>query len=337
MRRAVDRGARLIGQLLIFSGRDTFRPEVLNPAELAQEVEALLRRAVGEAVEFRWIWAPDLWPVLVDAAQFEAALLNLIVNARDAMPSGGKLTIEMKNREFTAEQLSSHPGQSPGSYVQVSVIDTGAGMSPAVKVRAFEPFYTTKPVGKGTGLGLSQVYGFTRRFGGFLEIESEVGRGTTVLLTLPKAIGSASADETEPSSVREMVGSGTILAVEDDEEVREIVAATLRNLGYTVLEAADGVAALQVLEENGPIDLLFSDAVMPNGLTGAELARRVRELQPDIKILLTTGYGEAVSTASADDDAFRVLAKPYRRADLAKEIAQMLGHHSAGKIIKLYP
>src|SRR5579883_1698607 len=324
--RAAARGARLTQQLLAFARRQTLRPEIVDIGAAVTECEGLLRRGVGEAIEIVIDADPDLWLCRVDPAQFDNALLNLAINARDAMPNGGRLSISLRNTEIAA---GAAPDLAPGFYVLVAVADTGHGIPVDQLDRVFEPFFTTKEVGKGSGLGLSQVHGFVKQSGGHVAIESVVGIGTTVSLYLPKASGVMPGHETSYRAGSEPpTGSETILMVEDDRDILEVTAATLEELGYRVQRAQSGPEALSLIERGEPVSLLFTDLVMPQGMSGGELARRVRQAHPEIKILLATGYAAEAATTTDDIDGFPILNKPYRRAELARKIRAVLSGQS---------
>jgi two-component system NtrC family sensor kinase len=329
MQRAASRGSRLTQSLLAFARKQALRPEIVNPNRLINEIGDLLRQAVGEAVTIDFVLSPMLDPCRIDPAQFESALLNLVVNARDAVAEKGrKITIETTNIAFSRQHPPPLPEIGFGHYIAISVIDNGEGMPPEILGHVFEPFFTTKEVGRGSGLGLSQVYGFVKQSGGYVRIESERGLGTRVHLYLPR-----SADETE--SV-ERLGSGepvaqdhrgaTILLVEDEAEVREVLAAELTNFGYRVLAAGDGPEALAILDQEREIDLLFSDVVMPNGMRGDELARQARRRRPELKVLLTSGYPTPDLRERQSLGEFRVLRKPYRADELMRSINERLAH-----------
>ena len=323
--RAAARGARLTQQLLAFSRRQPLRPETHRLNALIGGIEAVLRRACGELIELDIEPAPRPIAAHVDAPQFEAMLLNLAVNARDAMPRGGRLKIAMELVEIGAARAADMSGIKPGSYVVVAVKDTGEGMPPEVRARAFEPFFTTKDVGKGSGLGLSQVYGFVAQSGGHVEISSEVGAGTTVTIYLP-AVTDPIAAEAAAHTARPGGPAGTVLVVEDDAEVLQVAVETLRALGYDVLTASDGPSALNKLRLGRTIDVLFTDVVMPKGMSGIELARRARELNPELRILLASGYpASALSAEHGLTDEFSFLSKPYRWSDLSDRIRSMRG------------
>ncbi|HTV90769.1 MAG TPA: PAS domain-containing protein [Stellaceae bacterium] len=322
--RAAWQGARLTQQLLAFSRQQELRPEIVHLGQAMGEYEGLLCRALDEAIEVTITCDPDLWLCRIDPAQFENSILNLAFNARDAMPAGGTLTISLGNIELSGP--NGPAGAAPGQYVLVAVADTGVGIEPDRIDRVFEPFYTTKGVGLGTGLGLSQVYGFVEQSGGYVGIESTVGAGTTVMIYLPKAPGIA-ADRELRSPVTEAAapGSETVLLVEDDQDVLEVVTTMMEDLGYRVLTARNGVEALSILERDEAIDLLFTDLVMPNGISGGALALRARQMRPELKILLGSGYSARTSPdiAAAVAD-LPILSKPYRRDELAAKLRSIL-------------
>ena len=329
MQRAASRGARLTQSLLAFARRQALRPEIINPNRLINEIGELLRRAVGEAVEIDFLLSPTLDPCRIDPAQFEAALLNLIVNARDAVAQkAGKIVIETKNTVFDAQHRPPLAEIAFGHYIAISVIDNGTGMPPEVLSHVFEPFFTTKEVGRGSGLGLSQVYGFVKQSGGYIHLESERDIGTRVHLYLPRASGDVEIPEAfargEP--ILENRRGATILVVEDESDVREVLASELTNSGYRVLTAGDGPEALEILEAESEIDLLFSDIVMPRGMTGDELAREAKRGRPGLQVLLTSGYPPAELRERRSLNEFRVLQKPYRLDDLLHVIAERLHH-----------
>jgi signal transduction histidine kinase/DNA-binding response OmpR family regulator len=329
---AVDRGARLTTQLLAFARRQALEPRAINPGRLVQEMTDMLRRSLGEQVEIEAIVAGGLWNTFVDPHQVQNAILNLAINARDAMPAGGKLTIEVSNAFLDDDYAAQHADVGAGQYVLIAVSDTGTGMTPDVMSRAFEPFFTTKGEGQGTGLGLSQVYGFVKQSGGHVKIYSEPGEGTTVKIYLPRTKGVQEAAAPTADAPLEG-GHETILVVEDDEDVRQAVADMLKDLGYTVIEADDAEAALVVLHGDVAIDLLFSDVVMPGPIPTRELAHKARERRPEIKILFTSGYTQnaIVHNGRLDDGVF-LLSKPYRKQDLARKLRSLLAEPAgAGK------
>ena len=317
---ATEHAAKITQQLLAFARRSTFTAETVRAIDLLAVSEGFLRRAAGEAIEIAFAGASDLWHCRVDPVQFEAAILNLVVNARDAMPEGGKLSVESANVSVGAIE-GFERGVTAGDYVQIAVSDTGRGMAPDVVDRVFEPFFTTKEVGKGSGLGLSQVYGFVKQSEGHILIDSTSGEGTTVTLYLPRT---ASADGPAAADARPDAAPGgneTVLIVDDNTEVREVMAVILGSLGYEVLTAGDGAAALELIRSHCGIDLLVSDIVMSGGVTGFELAERARALRPGLPVLLTSGF----PAGSVETCNFPILHKPYRREHLAKHIRAALG------------
>jgi PAS domain S-box-containing protein len=316
-RTAAERGARLTHQLLAFSRKQRLMPTAVDLNRLVGEASEMLFRTIGTTVEIETVLTEDLWPALVDPTQIELVLLNLAINARDAMPNGGRLTIRTAN-----VRRSQAPGSlAPGDYVLISVADTGEGMTPEVLSKAVEPFFTTKEVGKGSGLGLSMVHGVATQSGGGLLIDSSVGRGTTVSVYLPRARrSSAETRERERRSSAE--GSrATILVVDDDAGVREVAVSSLESLGYRTLAAENGPAALDVLASADPVDLLLVDMAMP-GMSGVELIRRAREGRPALRAMLVTGYADLNAYSPAEGDL--VLQKPYRLDRLASSVAEAL-------------
>ncbi len=321
------RGADLNRALLAFSRRQPLQPRVVDVNEVVHGMTALLRRTLGEQIEVRLRQAPDLANALVDPAQLEAALLNLCVNARDAMAQGGALTIETGNAHLDETYVAANADAAPGDYVMVSVSDTGTGMPPDVVARAFEPFFTTKEVGKGTGLGLSMVYGFVKQSGGHAKIYSEPGHGTTVRLYLPRAAAPSARVDGEKVT-RDVAPSGreTILVVEDNEELRAVAVRLLDELGYRIREVRNGHEALDLLRATQEkVDLVFSDIVMPGGLDGRMLASEAVKLRPGLKVVLTSGFTEASGiTQGVLGAAVSFVSKPYRRHELARRIRQVL-------------
>ena len=324
MMRATERGASLTRSLLAFARRQPLEPRSIDINQLTLRMESLLYRALGEQVECRFVFGQGIWPAMVDPAQLETALLNLAINARDAMPSGGRLTVETANVHLDEDYAEQNDEVRPGDYVMVAVADSGGGMSPDVLAHAFEPFFTTKDVGKGTGLGLSMVYGFVKQTGGHIKIYSEVGDGTIVKLYLPRS-------NEEPTGLKLAAdallrGQGeAILAVEDDDMVRAHVAAELKALGYNVLTARSGAQAMELLRSDAQIDLLFSDVVMPGGMSGPQLAEQALLLRPELRVLYTSGYTEnTVIHQGRVDPGVQLLNKPYRRYDLAAKLRAVL-------------
>jgi PAS domain S-box-containing protein len=321
--RAAERGARLTEQLLAFSRRQPLRPEIHSINALIEGFEAVLRRACPEPVELEMTLAPLPLAANIDSAQFETALLNLIVNARDAMPNGGSLQISTRLKTIAAAKAKAMSDIAPGEYVVVSVADTGEGMPPEVVNRVFEPFFTTKEVGKGSGLGLSQVYGFVTQSGGHVAVDSTPGSGTTVALYLPAADEAAAGRSSRRSDTEKARTQGRILVVEDDPEVLDVTVEILRGFGWEVLTAPDGPSALSVLRRDADIDALFSDIVMPRGMNGLELARQARRLRPELRVLLASGYPASVLASdhgAGEEGEFPFLSKPYRSSELASKL-----------------
>lgn len=328
--RAAERGAELTRRLLAFSRKQALQPKLVDVCLLVRQMESLLRRALGEQVEIALVLAHDLWLTKIDPAQLEAAILNLAVNARDAMPDGGKLTIEVANVEIDADYASRNEGVAPGCYVMIAVSDTGTGMSPEVAVRAFDPFFTTKEVGKGSGLGLSMVYGFIKQSSGHVKVYSEPGHGTTVKLYLPRSTDAAPAEVPVARQRTVTGGRETILMVEDDDLVRAHVGGLLGELGYDVLVARNGPEALEALRRNPTVDLIFSDVVMPGGMNGRQLAEAARRHRPGLKVLYTSGYTDnAIVHNGMLDPGIELLSKPYTREALALRLRAVLDRSAA--------
>ena len=325
--KGAQRAATLTQRLLAFSRRQPLEPKPAELNKLVAGMSELLHRTLGETVEVETVLAPRLWRVEIDTNQLENAILNLAVNARDAMGSGGKLTIETSNTHLDQRYTADNSEVAPGQYVVICVSDTGIGMDAETVARAFEPFFTTKDVGRGTGLGLSMVYGFVKQSGGHLKIYSELGEGTTVKIYLPRYYGSvdeaeAAAEQPAPEGTR----GETVLVCEDDADVRGYSVEVLRELGYRVLEAEDGPAALRIVERpDERIDLLFTDVVLPGGMTGAVLAEAARRARPDLKVLFTTGYARnAIVHHGRLDAGVELITKPFSYADLAARVRDLL-------------
>jgi nitrogen-specific signal transduction histidine kinase/ActR/RegA family two-component response regulator len=323
---AASNGTELARRMLAFARRQVLRPTVLNVSSLVEESLSMLGRTIDATIETRSALAHDIWPVRVDRSALEAAILNLAVNARDAMPDGGTLTITTANVVFDEGAVDKRPEVNPGPYVMLAVSDTGTGMGPEVLARAFEPFFTTKEVGKGTGLGLSMVYGFVKQSNGFVYIDSEQGKGTTVRLYLPRAEIEQLRPESDLSKPAGLPnGNETILVVEDAVAVRTAAVSLLESLGYRVLQAHDGPSALKLVDEHLDIDLVLTDVVMPGGMKGPDLARHVLKRRPDVKLLYMSGY--------ADDAGFRdgvfepyaeLIGKPFQSEELARQVRKVL-------------
>ncbi|MBT2794976.1 ATP-binding protein, partial [Paraburkholderia strydomiana] len=313
MQRAVARGAALTQQLLSFARQQPLKVEKCNLNAVIRGFEAVLRRAADGIIELEVRPGPGPRPVLLDVARFESALLNLVVNSRDAMPEGGKIVIAVGNIELGEGAVGT---LAAGPYVRVSVADTGSGMPPEVAARAFDPFFTTKDVGKGSGLGLSQVYGFIAQSGGDVLIRSEAGQGTVVSIYLPVARGTSGDADTLTGPVLD-----TVLVVEDEPDLLEATAALFRSLGYEVLTASNGSEAMDALGRRDDIHVLFTDIVMPRGIDGIQLARSTRDLRPDVRIVLASGYPlPALRAEHGHLDDFAFLHKPYRLADLVRTL-----------------
>jgi PAS domain S-box-containing protein len=305
---ASRRGAALTSQLLTFARRQSVNPQAVDVAERINAVRAVLDTGVGSAVRLEFDIRQNIWPVTVDVTEFETALVNLVINARDAMPGGGTITIAADNGRFEAP--------NSGEYVAVSVEDTGDGIAPDVLSKIFDPFFTTKPIGKGTGLGLSQVHGFAHQAGGTVKVTSELGKGTKVTILLPREHMNPQSDDT---GAVETGGSGTVLLVEDNPDVASVSTALLEQLGYTVRRAADAEAALREIDLDG-IDFVFSDIIMPGKMDGLSLAVRLKEIRPELPILLATGYSDAAMNVRGD---FPILRKPYEIHQLSQAIAKL--------------
>ncbi|MET0241177.1 MAG: CHASE3 domain-containing protein [Sphingobium sp.] len=325
-----QRAATLTARLLAFARRQPLEPRVVDANRLVGGMSEMLRRTIGESVRVETVLSGGLWQVHADPAQIENTLLNLAVNARDAMPEGGKLTIETGNAELDDRYARAHEDVTAGQYVMISVTDTGTGMPPDVIERAFEPFFTTKPVGQGTGLGLSQVFGFAKQSHGHIKIYSEAGRGTTIKFYLPRHVGpdpligvvaaEADDDRSLPGGRVEEI----VLVVEDEGQVQRMSVDVLRELGYTVIHADDGQQALAKIADNPHITLLFTDVIMP-GMTGRELADRVKVDHPGIRILYTTGYTRnAIVHSGVVDHDVQFLSKPFTIAALARKVREVL-------------
>jgi PAS domain S-box-containing protein len=321
-----ERAATLTQRLLAFSRRQPLAPKPIDINRLIPGMSELLHRTLGETIEVEAVLAPRLWTVEADPNQLENAIINLAINARDAMPEGGKLTIETSNTHLDQTYTSQNPEVTAGQYAVICISDTGVGMDSETVSKAVEPFFTTKEVGRGTGLGLSMVYGFVKQSGGHIKIYSEPGEGTTVKMYLPRLLGSfREQSEDDAATSIGAFGDEVILVCEDDEDVRAYSAEVLRELGYQVLEASDGPSALAHLKSNRSIDLLFTDVVLPGGLSGADLAKEAARLKPNLKTLFTTGYARnAIVHHGRLDPGVELLTKPFSYADLAARVRDLL-------------
>lgn len=327
--KAARRGGALTQRLLAFAGKQALDPKPVDLNRLVAGLDPMLRRTLGEHIQIELIRAGGLWPALVDQSQLENALLNLCLNARDAMPGGGRLTIETANVRLDGEYATRTGDIPPGQYVMLAVSDTGEGIAPEHLQRVFEPFFTTKETGKGTGLGLSMVYGFVKQSAGHVAIYSEHQQGTSVKLYLPRASGAATVAALADDEDAMVGGSATVLLVEDDDAVRHVALTSLRSLGYTVIEASDGPSAMSLLEQRDDVDLLFTDIVMPGGMNGRALADAARRLHPDLRVLYTSGYTEnAIVHQGRLDEGALLLSKPYRRIDLDRAVRAALAQKS---------
>ena len=343
MRRAADnamagaeRAALLTQRLLAFSRRQPLAPERIDPNRLVSRMSELLGRTLGERIEVETIQTARAWPIEVDLNQMENALLNLAVNARDAMPDGGKLTIEVANTHIDDRYAAQEEDVQPGQYVLISLSDTGQGMDAETLSHAIEPFFTTKEVGRGTGLGLSMVYGFIKQSGGHIRVYSEVGEGTSVKIYLPRYHGLVPANDQLEEAPSPVVSGGdeTVLVCEDDDKVRAYAVEVLNELGYRVIEASNGAAALDALEQAPvPVDLLFTDVVLPDGMTGADVAREAAARRPELKILFATGYARnAIFHHGRLDPGVELLTKPFTYAELAGKVREVLDRREEQRV-----
>jgi len=324
---AAKRAAALTHRLLAFSRRQTLDPKPTDVNALVHGMEELVRRTVGPSVHIEVVGSAGLWPALVDPSQLENALLNLCINARDAMPDGGRITVETANR-WLDDRIARERDMPPGQYLSLCVTDTGTGMAPDVVAKAFEPFFTTKPIGQGTGLGLSMIYGFVRQSGGQVRIYSEVGQGTTVCIYLPRHHG----DVTDTEGMPDLAGAPragwgeTVLVIDDEPSIRMLVTEVLEDLGYAAIEAADGPSGLRVLQSDARIDLLVTDVGLPGGMNGRQVADAARVTRPGIKVLFITGYAENAAVGNGYLDAgMQVLTKPFLMEVLASRIKDLIG------------
>jgi two-component system cell cycle sensor histidine kinase/response regulator CckA len=329
------RAATLVRQLLAFSRRQTLRPQVLDLGDALSDLTMLLRRLIGEKVKLDLVHGRDLWPVKVDVSQFEQVIVNLAVNARDAMPDGGKLTVRTANVTSAESVHLAYKGMPPADYVRIDITDTGTGIAADIVDKIFEPFFSTKEVGKGTGLGLSTVYGIVKQTGGFIYVDSEAGNGTSFHIFLPRhhpdletqpdTVGAAREMPAEAKPKADLTGQGTILLVEDEEGLRSLNARGLRSRGYSVIEASNGIEAMEALEqENGAVDLVVSDVVMPE-MDGPTLLKAMRERNPDLKIIFVSGYAEdAFEKSLPENQQFAFLPKPFTLSQLVAAVKETM-------------
>ncbi|SFG93490.1 hybrid sensor histidine kinase/response regulator [Methylobacterium gossipiicola] len=325
VRDASERAAKLTHQLLAFSRKQRLEGRLLNLNGLVQSMSEMAERTLGDHVTLRQDLAPDLWNTRIDPTQAEVALLNVMLNARDAMPGGGTVTVKTENLLVEDEDADLFKTVGPGAYVVVSVTDTGSGMVPEILNRVMEPFFTTKGEGKGTGLGLAMVYGFAKQSGGSVKIYSEVGHGTTVRLLFPASDQKIEEERKASQRAADRHGTETVLVVDDRPDVAETAGIILEDFGYKVIVADGPRAAIEFLDGERRIDLLFTDLIMPGGMNGVMLARAARERQPKIKVLLTTGYAEAsLERTDAGGTEFEVINKPYKRLELARRVRRVI-------------
>jgi CheY-like chemotaxis protein len=311
--------------LLAFSRRQTLDPKPTNVNRLISGMEDLIRRAVGPSIELEVIGAGGLWTTKVDQSQLESALLNLCINARDAMPKGGRITIETANK-WLDERAARERELPPGQYLSLCVTDIGTGMTPDVISHAFDPFFTTKPLGQGTGLGLSMIHGFVRQSGGQVRIYSELGKGTTMSLYFPRFIGPADeVDQNDVISVADPADGEVVLVIDDEPTIRMLMVEVLEEAGYIVMEAGDGAAGLKILQSDARVDLLVTDVGLPGGLNGRQVADAARIARPNLKVLFITGFAENAAIAHGHlDSGMHLIAKPFVMTTFANKVAEII-------------
>ncbi|HEX4842284.1 MAG TPA: ATP-binding protein, partial [Limnobacter sp.] len=329
--KAAMHGAQVTSSLLAFARKQPLKPMVVDLSRIVESMRNLLETTLGERIELGIEAQPRLWHALIDPSQFESALLNLCLNARDAMPSGGALALRLFNQTLERAHVRKIHELNPGDHVVLQVQDCGCGMDSTTLVRVFEPFFTTKEVGKGSGLGLSMVYGFIKQSDGHIDVQSAPGEGTTMTIYLPKALQTVDTPKDDTcASVKPKGMQAHVLLVEDDDLVRQHVESLLIGMGYRVTAMPNAMQCIQKLDEIGPVDLLFSDIVMPGGMSGTQLATEIRQKIPDLPILLTSGYAEDVfSGVSSELSGVSLLKKPYRRNDLAMALNNILQNAGA--------
>ena len=331
IREAADRAATLTQQLLAFARKQRLEGRRVDLNALLRGMDDMVRRSLGEAVTVEYAFADGLWPCRLDPTQAEVAILNVLINARDAMAGGGRIDVSTENRIVEKGEITGSGPLRPGRYVRLAVTDIGTGMPPDILARVMDPFFTTKEEGKGTGLGLSMVYGFAKQSGGAAQIESTVGQGTTVYLHFPASDDGEEEAVRRPPPERGLRGSETILVVEDRGDVAELARSILRDYGYATLVASNAREALDILDGSEPVDLLFSDLIMPGGMNGVMLAREARRRQPKLRVLLTTGYAEAsLERTDVGHSEFEIVSKPYRRSDLGRRVRDILDGPTPG-------
>ncbi len=317
------RAATLVGQLLAFSRKQTMQPKVLALNDVVGELAQMLRRLLREGIELKVEKDENLWPVHADEAQLSNALINLVVNARDAMPSGGSVTIRLANETVRTSSSLGSAIMPPGEYVRLEVTDTGVGMSKEIQSKIFDPFFTTKPVGQGTGLGLATVYGIVKQSGGFIDVRSDVGKGTSFLIYLPRHAGEAVQAQEAAPAARDVTGQDTILLVEDEEAVRSFAARALRMRGYNVLEAGGGDEALEIVQSGAEIHLIITDVVMPN-MDGPTMVKHVKQIKPELPVIFMSGYAEEAFRRDEGAGDIHFLPKPFGLKQLAAKVKDVL-------------
>ena len=324
---AANRAAALTHRLLAFSRRQTLTPKATDVKQLVSGMEDLICRTIGPAIQFETVNAAGLWPSLIDPSQLENAILNLCINARDAMPDGGKIMIETANR-WMDRHAAAERHLEPGQYISLCVSDTGSGMSPEVSAKAFEPFFTTKPIGMGSGLGLSMIYGFAQQSGGTVSIYSELGKGSTVCIYLPRHLGPAQPDEmlsVELDHQSRAEQGETVLVVDDEPSIRMLVSEVLSDMGYRAIEAGNGEEGLRIVNSDARIDLLITDIGLPGGMSGREVADSARVIRPGLKVLFITGYAEnAVLNHGHLEPGMEMMTKPFAINALASRIKELI-------------
>jgi CheY-like chemotaxis protein len=322
---AAQRAASLTQRLLAFSRRQTLDPKPTDVNQLVRGMEDLIRRTVGPAITVEVVGAAGLWPTKVDAAQLESALLNLAINARDAMPEGGRITIETANR-WLDDRGARERDLSPGQYLSICVTDTGTGIPKDIAERIFDPFFTTKPIGQGTGLGLSMIHGFVRQSGGQIRVYSEPGKGTTMCLYLPRYSGSVTTDLCDLEADLQPAGAGErVLVIDDEPTVRMLIVDVLEEAGYIALEAGDGPSGLKILQTDVRIDLLITDVGLPGGMNGRQVADAARLIRPDLKVLFVTGFAENAAVGNGHlAPGMEIVTKPFVVMELANKITEMI-------------
>jgi CheY-like chemotaxis protein len=322
---ATQRAAALTQRLLAFSRRQTLDPHPTDVNKLVNGMEDLIRGTVGPNIALEIVGAAGLWTARIDPAQLENALLNLCINARDAMaPNGGRITIETANK-WLDDRAATERDLAPGQYLSISVSDTGSGMTPEIVAHAFDPFYTTKPLGKGTGLGLSMVYGFARQSGGQIRIYTEIGKGTTMCLYLPRYAGEADADVAPASRLINHGGGEVVMVIDDEPPIRALILEVLKECGYQAIEAGDGPAGLRILQSDTRIDLLVTDVGLPGGMNGRQVADAARVVRPDLKILFITGYAENAAVGNGHlEPGMDVMTKPFDMVALSDKVRDLI-------------